>query len=317
MHIKRGVTLISKEELLKKYNISEAAFKNAEIPWEDLVEIYNDFEKKTPIYRKVLSEFEEQYMKKKEDMGIHSYRTRIKDPEHLIVKIIRKKSEKYRKYCKLNKDNYEKFLTDLIGIRGFILFKEQWIEFHNYICECFENNPSYYIKDSITDFDDNAEHQYIAEAPKVHIRNGDNRKIYEGHIEPDKIESNKIYRSIHYILKYQGVYIEIQIRTLFEEGWGEIDHHIVYPYYEDNKNLHQYTELLNRLSGLADEMGSFFCVLKRLELDILEHMKLQESEEEPLDLVSGDENIKIAETKEKAEQYDNTALGCLLEIMEE
>lgn len=48
------------------------------------------------------------------------------------------------------------------------------------------------------------------------------------------------------------------MRTLFEEGWGEIDHHIVYPYYQDDMLFQQYTSLLNRLTGLADEMSSFF-----------------------------------------------------------
>ncbi len=36
----------------------------------------------------------------------------------------------------------------------------------------------------------------------------------------------KHYRAVHYIVVYRGVYIEIQIKTLFEEGWGEIDHSI-------------------------------------------------------------------------------------------
>ena len=39
---------------------------------------------------------------------------------------------------------------------------------------------------------------------------------------------------------------------------GEIDHHIVYPYYQDDMLFQQYTSLLNRLTGLADEMSSFF-----------------------------------------------------------
>ncbi|RHQ45185.1 hypothetical protein DWY47_12900 [Ruminococcus sp. AF25-23LB] len=44
--------------------------------------------------------------------GIHSIRTRVKDAEHLIVKIIRKRQENYKKYRTLDKDNYEKFLIE-------------------------------------------------------------------------------------------------------------------------------------------------------------------------------------------------------------
>lgn len=44
-----------------------------------------------------------------------------------------------------------------------------------------------------------------------------------------------------------------------------MDHAIVYPHFQDDQLLKKYTELLNRLSGLADEMGSFFCYLKELQ----------------------------------------------------
>ena len=111
----------------------------------------------------------------------------------------------------------------------------------------------------------------MAEMSKVHIRSGDSREIYEKVLPPDAIKSRKIYRSVHYIIKYEGVYIEIQVRTLFEEGWGEIDHHIVYPYYEDDQLFQQYTGLLNRLTGLADEMSGFFREVKRLEIEHIEN----------------------------------------------
>ena len=52
--------------------------------------------------------------------------------------------------------------------------------------------------------------------------------------------------------------VEIQGRTLFEEGWSEIDHDIVYPYFKDDVMLNDFSTLLNRLSGMADEMSSYF-----------------------------------------------------------
>lgn len=56
--------------------------------------------------------------------------------------------------------------------------------------------------------------------------------------------------------------MEIQGRTLFEEGWGEIDHDIVYPHNQDDEMLIEYSKMLNRLSGLADEMSSYFRKMK-------------------------------------------------------
>ena len=154
--------------------------------------------------------------------------------------------------------NYEKFITDLIGIRCLILFKADWKSFHKYIISQFENEADCYIKDSLRDFDDDENHFYIAEKPKVHIRNGDARDIYDELLPPSCILDGKVYRSVHYIIKYKGVYLEIQVRTLFEEGWGEVDHAVIYPYFQNDQVLKEYTELLNRLSGLADEMGGFF-----------------------------------------------------------
>lgn len=69
---------------------------------------------------------------------------------------------------------------------------------------------------------------------------------------------------MHYIIKYHGYYLEIQGRTLFEEGWSEIDHDIVYPYYKDDEMLTEFSGLLNRLSGVADEMSSYFRKMKKL-----------------------------------------------------
>ena len=106
----------------------------------------------------------------------------------------------------------------------------------------FENDPNNYIEDRLRDFDEDPEHCYIAERPKVYKRSGDTR----------------IYDSTH------GYYLEIQGRTLFEEGWSEIDHDIVYPYYKDDEMLTEFSGLLNRLSGMADEMSSYFRKMKEL-----------------------------------------------------
>lgn len=190
---------------------------------------------------------------------IHSFRGRIKDPEHLIEKIVRKRKENYKKYKTLARDGYEKFVTDLIGIRCFILFKAEWVGFHRYITHLFENNAKYYVNDSLMDFDEDETHNYHAEAPKAYIRVGDDKSIYESILPKEYIieKGGKVYRSVHYILKFKGIYLEIQVRTLFEEGWGEIDHKMVYPYFRDNPTMNMYTNLLNRLTGLADEMGTF------------------------------------------------------------
>lgn len=272
--------MITKGEFLEKYHISEAEFREAEISWDDLCEIYQDYsERKWSKYKAARDDFFDTYLKdmnegknEAERIKVHTISTRIKDPEHLLAKIVNRKRKNDKKYCKLDKTNYEKFVTDLLGIRCLVIFKADWISFHEYIMSKFDNDVTYYIRDSIADFDPDENHYYFAEEPKVHIRNGDFRDIYEGVLSTDCIMDGKIYRAVHYIIKYKGIYLEIQLRTLFEESWSEIDHAIAYPYYKEDPILREYTELLNRLAGLADEMGGFFGRLKALEIEHLGHL---------------------------------------------
>lgn len=280
-------------------------------------------------YENILEEFLNTYLKdmnkdKKEDeekVKVHSIRSRVKNPEHLLAKIIRKKQENQSKYKNLDKSNYEKFITDLIGIRCLVLFKADWQSFHYYILSKFENNVEYYIKDSISDFDDDENHFYIAEKPKVHIRNGDARGIYDEVLPPDSIIDGKVYRSVHYIIKYKGIYLEIQVRTLFEEGWGEIDHAVVYPYYQNDKILKEYTELLNRLSGLADEMSGFFNRLKTLEMKALENTILDDDNMAAFGTKKTDILETISKKEEKKSRNEeksmDTPYDCLQAVLDE
>ena len=246
---------MNKSEFLSTYNLTETDLQEAEITWEELETIAVEYEKIEKLMHDLGKDFIDEYLYEIEQAGIHSYRYRTKEPGHLLEKIIRKRKENIEKYGHLDHTNYYKYVTDLIGIRVFFLYREDWVHFHRYLTTKFENDPKNYIVDRLNDFDEDSEHYYIAEKPKVYKRGGDT-KIYDG--EEIDIITDGIYRSLHYIVKYKGYYVEIQGRTLFEEGWSEIDHDIVYPYYKDDEMLQDYSKLLNRLSGLADEMSSYF-----------------------------------------------------------
>lgn len=48
------------------------------------------------------------------------------------------------------------------------------------------------------------------------------KDIFDWHI------SNEGYSSIHYLLWYDGKYVEVQVRTIYDEAWGECTHDLVY-----------------------------------------------------------------------------------------
>lgn len=247
--------MIDKQEFFEKYNLDNRDLAEAKLTWEELENIYESYCHLEPRLREVSKDFVDDYLYDIEKAGIHSYRYRTKEPGHLLEKIIRKRREEYQKYSRIDHTNFYKYLTDLIGIRVLFLYREDWIHFHSYITSVFENNPELYIRNRLEDYDPDENHYYIAERPKVYKRAGDSRIYDEKLIE---IRSDGIYRSLHYIIKYKGYYVEIQGRTLFEEGWSEVDHDIVYPYNKNNVMLKDFSTLLNRLSGMADEMSSYF-----------------------------------------------------------
>ena len=242
-----------------EFGIQDADLVEAGITWDELRLIESEYRNIETQLRDIGKSFIDEYLYDIETAGIHSYRYRTKGTAQLLEKVIRKRKENPEKFAQLDHTNYYKFVTDLIGIRVFFLYREDWKHFHQYLTSRFENNPQLYIQDRLKDFDENPEHYYLAERPRAYKRTGDS-KIYDGN--EIQIISDGIYRSLHYIIKYKGQYIELQGRTLFEEGWGEVDHDIVYKDTEDDEMLRDYSKLLNRLSGLADEMSSYFRRLK-------------------------------------------------------
>ena len=250
---------MDKNTFFAEYKLSEDDLIEANITWDELTLIEAEYHKLERSLWEIGKSFIDEYLYDIETAGIHSYRYRTKGVSQLLEKIIRKRKEDPEKFSRLDHTNYYKFVTDLIGIRVFFLYREDWKHFHRHLISHFQNDPARYVQDRIKDFDENPDHYYMAERPRAYKRTGDT-KIYNG--QELEIITDGIYRSLHYIVKYRGQYIEIQGRTLFEEGWGEVDHDIVYKEAEDDEMLRDYSKLLNRLSGLADEMSSYFRRMK-------------------------------------------------------
>ena len=250
---------MDKHTFFAEYKLCDDDLIAANITWDELMGIEEEYLKLEGSLREIGKSFIDEYLYNIEAAGIHSYRYRTKGVAQLLEKVIRKKKEDPEKFARLDRTNFYKFVTDLIGIRVFFLYREDWNYFHRYLTGHFENDPRLYVQDRLADFDEDPDHYYMAERPRAYKRTGDTKIYDRNEIE---IITDGIYRSLHYIVKYRGQYIEIQGRTLFEEGWGEVDHDMVYKDSENDEMLRDYSKLLNRLSGLADEMSSYFRRMK-------------------------------------------------------
>ncbi|MDB5270216.1 MAG: hypothetical protein JWP58_3256 [Hymenobacter sp.] len=169
--------------------------------------------------------------------GVHSVRYRVKDPTHLAEKILRKKLLDKERILTL--ETYEQEITDLAGIRILHLFKNDWQRIHEFIMNTWE----------------------LKEKPTAYYRKGDPEDFLQMFEGCDVKPHDYGYRSVHYIIETSPTkakrYVELQVRTIFEEGWSEIDHKIRYPNFSDNPLTNNLLMILNRLAGSADEMSNF------------------------------------------------------------
>lgn len=268
--------LLSQATFFEKYNIKEEDFNRTKLTWEDLSDIYRDYlEKVSSLEEAAISIFRSL----SKMAHVHSVRYRVKDAEHLIEKIIRKKRDNSDREITIA--TYLTEITDLIGIRVLHLFKEEWVAIHRNILDMWN------LKETVI----------------AYHRAGDNTDIFKENKCTPK-EHNNGYRSIHYIIESQPtklkVYAEIQVRTIFEEAWSEIDHSVRYPYDMDNPLLTQYLLIFNRLSGSADEMGAFILNLRnhlnKIHAD--NAIIIKEKEEATRQLQAAIKQLKISE-KEK------------------
>jgi len=173
------------KEIQQKYNIDERTLNHVQyIKNIPLKEIYDEYQKiKSDLYliqTNLLARMNEVLKIS------HSLRSRVKEEEHLIEKIIRKVVSKPDKYDGINEDNYYKLVTDLLGFRIIILNQNDWEQVHEMILAIFDNNPADYIKEheNFAEYYDrhnvnaNLKRGFLVEQPIVYITSEAERAFY-------------------------------------------------------------------------------------------------------------------------------------------
>ena len=240
--------LLPKREFLVQKRIRLEDFEKTGLSWEELTNIYKDYVTLKPkLEHPAKAIVDILFTKNAREKGVHSVRFRIKDANGLIEKIIKKRIKEPDRIITIK--NYQEHITDLIGVRALHVYKHDIYGIHNFIMDMFA------LK--------------VGEFPIHYYREGDDRELIKmcGDIGCKQEKHEKGYRSVHYIVSTQltkeKYYVEIQVRTVFEEGWSEIDHKIRYSYKSDAGTVFDdHLNNLNRVSGQADEIG---LSIKRLE----------------------------------------------------
>ncbi|MFA6922517.1 MAG: RelA/SpoT domain-containing protein [Gallionella sp.] len=169
---------------------------------------------------------------------VHSVKSRLKDTDHLRDKIIRKWKD-----GPITPETLFSRITDFAGVRVIHLYSQQFRDIHSAIVEHVAQGYWYLNEPPVA-------YSWDPEATAFFTKLGLNAQTRDSY-----------YTSIHYVVKPQratDLACEIQVRTLFEEAWGEIDHALNYPHPTDvlacNEQIRVLAKLASTGTRLADSI---------------------------------------------------------------
>ncbi len=188
--------------------------------------------------------------------AIHSTRHRLKDYMHVADKLLRKALDPSKPRMITPSTLFtNEGLMDLGGIRILHVRKSSWKIIHALL--------------------NDERHNWEVVKREGYIRDGQRPEYEEeGRFKGAELITHRRgvpnkYTSLHYMIRpsiyrgHSGVTVECQVRTIFEEGWAEIDHEINYPY-EASPAFGRQLGVLNTATNTANEIAS--------ALESLEHL---------------------------------------------
>lgn len=172
---------------------------------------------------------------------IHSTKSRLKDASHLEDKLLRKfrEAKEKGKSFPISKENLFYKINDLAGLRILHLHTQQIIPIDRELRAVFK------------------EYRYsLFEKPKARTWDDENRAFFKkAGIQP--VKSPRMYTSVHYVVASNSstkTTCEIQVRTLAEELWGEVDHMMNYPHESTILACKEQIKVLARLTSSCSRL---------------------------------------------------------------
>lgn len=172
---------------------------------------------------------------------IHSTKQRVKDAAHLREKLIRKSLEAKNvgQTPDFSVENLFQKINDLAGFRIIHLHTKQ-IEAIN--------------KELLAVFDE--QRWIMVEGPVAKTWDDENRSYFDS-LNMQTESSKNLYTSVHYVVQPNSrseLTCEIQVRTLMEEVWGEVDHTINYPIKSDAISCREQIKVLARMTSTCSRL---------------------------------------------------------------
>ena len=174
---------------------------------------------------------------------IHFIKYRLKSPERLRTKLIKKAMEckRGRRFAITSKNLFEK-INDLAGIRILHLHTNQIHDINLHIKRILKQ-----IKIR------------IIEGPVVHCWDRDYENLFKKFgiaikLAKDTKAQESLYTSVHYVLaanERTKISFELQVRTLADEIWGEVSHKVAYEEAEPDTHVKDQLKVLARLTSAA------------------------------------------------------------------
>ncbi|HXI25998.1 MAG TPA: RelA/SpoT domain-containing protein [Pyrinomonadaceae bacterium] len=172
---------------------------------------------------------------------VHSTKTRIKDPEHLEDKLLRKLIEakaKNRKFT-ITEKNLLYRINDLAGFRILHLHTEQIVSIDRELRAVFD------------------EYRFpLYETPRARTWDDESRDFFQK-CGIETVKSPTMYTSVHYVVESNSstkATCEIQVRTLAEELWGEVDHTMNYPHECSVTSCREQIKVLARVTSSCSRL---------------------------------------------------------------
>lgn len=200
-----------------------------------------------------------EFQKRIDDIAhVHLSTSRVKTINSILRKIITKRHGNYfsktSPYATLTEENYQDALTDLVGVRVILSYRGDWKEVHSELLGLFPLKEKSVYKGCLLPHEDGK--TFMAEWPKAYYAEGDDTLAYlQEDVEPNL--HKKGYRSVHYTISFMGTYIELQVRTIYDEAWSDVDHRYVYKQEANPSNdaLMELSGLLCQLTNLSNDIG--------------------------------------------------------------